>query len=77
MWQAGRGHEGGQSQLGHLPSPQEDLHTHILEYWEPPEEGSVLSTSGTLHMASQLNHLLPQYYLLILQVEKLRLGKLL
>ena len=56
---------------------QSDLHTHILEYWEPPEEGSVLSTSGTLHMASQLNHLLPQYYLLILQVEKLRLGKLL
>ena len=40
------------------PLLKRSLHTHILNQ-EPPEEGSVLSASGTLHMASQLNHLLP------------------
>ena len=58
------------------PLLKRSLHTYIINR-EPPEEGSVSSASGPLHMASQLNHLLPQYYLPILQVEKLRLGKLL
>lgn len=41
MWQAGHGGEGGQSQMGYLPSLQEELTHTYLDNWEPPEEGSV------------------------------------